>query len=67
MCSRVVRVVDLELVAPHCCGFNSRERFRMFSCEEAVQLAYGMSMVLLTCPLVPEIMPGGLSEVFLNR
>ena len=34
-------------------------------CEEANQLAYGMSVVLLSCQLVPEIMHGGTPEVFL--
>ena len=30
----------------------------IFSCYEAIQLAYGTLMVLLMCPLVPEIMHG---------
>jgi hypothetical protein len=34
-----------------------------FSCEEAIQLAYGTSVVLLRCPFVPEIMHGRAPEV----
>ena len=58
---RVVRVVDLESVAPHCCGFESRQGLWILSREEAIQLAYGTLLVLLGCPLVPEIMHGGAS------
>ena len=35
-------------------GFESRQGLWILSCEEAVQLAYGTSVVLLMCPLVPE-------------
>ena len=51
----MVRVVDLESLAPHHCGFESR-----------YPLVYGMLVVLLRCALVPEIMYGGAPEVFLN-
>ena len=34
---------------------------------EAIQLAYGTLVVLLRCPLVPEIMQGGATEVFLHK
>ena len=57
------RIIDLELIAPQWCGFESQYRLLDFSCEEAVQLAYRMLMVLLGCLLVPEI--GGAPEVFL--
>ena len=53
---RVVRVVDLDSLAPHYCGFKSRHGLWILSCEEAIQLAYWTSVVLLRCPLVPEIM-----------
>ena len=36
-------------------------------CEEAIKLAYGTSVVLPRCPLVPEIMHGGSSKVFLHQ
>jgi hypothetical protein len=39
----------------------------VLSCEEAIQLAYGTSMVLLRCPFVPEIMHGRAPEVFLHQ
>ena len=37
------------------------------SCEEAIQLACGRSVVLPRCPPVPEIMYGGTSGVFLHQ
>jgi hypothetical protein len=39
----------------------------ILSCEEAIQLAYGTSVVLLQCPFVHEIMHGGAPEVFLHK
>ena len=53
---RVVTVVDLESLAPHRCGFETLQGFWNLSCKEAIQLAYGTSVVLLRRPLVPEIM-----------
>ena len=47
---RVVRFVDLELLAPHCCEFESCKGLWILSCEEAIQLANGMSMVLTQVP-----------------
>jgi hypothetical protein len=44
--------------APHHCGFQSWQGLWILSCEEAIQLAYGASVVLLSCPFVPEIMQG---------
>jgi hypothetical protein len=32
----------------------------------SIQLAYGISVVLLRCPFVPEIMNGRAPEVFLH-
>ena len=52
----MVRVVDLESLAPHCCGLESRQ---ILSCEKDIQLAYGTSVVLLRCLLIPKIMHGG--------
>ena len=57
----MVRVVDLESHAPFHCGFESLQGPGV-GCEEAIQLAYRMSVILLRCPLVPEIMYGGASS-----
>jgi hypothetical protein len=64
---RVVKVVDFKPLAPHRCGFESRQGLWILSCEEAIQLAYGTSVVLLRCPFVPEIMHERASEVFLHQ
>jgi hypothetical protein len=66
----VVKVVDLKPFAPHLCGFESRQGLWILSCEEAIQLAYGTSMVLLRYPFVPDIMHGSLGrapKVFLHQ
>jgi hypothetical protein len=39
----------------------------ILSCEEAFQLAFGTSMVLLRCLFVPEIMREEAPEVFLHQ
>jgi hypothetical protein len=39
----------------------------IISCEEAIELAYGTSVVLLRCPFVPEIMNARAPEVFLHQ
>jgi hypothetical protein len=54
-------------LAPHRCGFESRPGLWILSCEVAIQLAYGTSVVLLRCPFVPEIMHGRAPEVFLHQ
>jgi hypothetical protein len=41
--------------SPQCCGFKSRQRLWILSCEEAIQVAYGMSVVLLRPLFMPEI------------
>jgi hypothetical protein len=64
---RVVKVVDFKPLAPHRCGFESRQGLWILSFEEAIQLAYGTSVVLLRCPFVPEIMHGRAPEVFLHQ
>jgi hypothetical protein len=64
---RVVKVVDFKPLAPHRCGFESRQGIWILSCEEAIKLAYGTSVVLLRCPFVPEIMHGRAPEVFLHQ
>jgi hypothetical protein len=63
----VVKVVDFKSLALHRCGFESGQGLWILSCEEAIQLAYGTSMVLLRCPFVPEIMHGTAPEVFLQQ
>jgi hypothetical protein len=63
----VVKVVEFKPLAPHRCGFESRQGLSILSCEEAIQLAYGTSVVLLRCPFVPEIMHGRAPEVFLHQ
>jgi hypothetical protein len=64
---QVVKVVDFKPLAPHRCGLESRRGLWILSCEEAIQLAYGMSVVLLRCPFVPEKMHGRAPEVFLHQ
>jgi hypothetical protein len=64
---QVVKVVDFKPLAPHLCGFESRQGLWILSCEEAIQLAYGTSVVLLRYPFVPEIMHGRAPEVFLHQ
>ena len=54
---RVVRVVDLESLAPHCSEFECGQR--LLSCEETIQLPYGMLVVLLRCQRMLKIMNGG--------
>ena len=34
------QIVDLESLAPHCCGFQYRQGLWIPSCEEAIQLAH---------------------------
>jgi hypothetical protein len=63
----VVKVVDFKPLAPHRCEFESRHRLWIISCEEAIQLAYETSVVLLRCPFMPEIMYVGAPEVFLHQ
>jgi hypothetical protein len=48
-------------------GSNPDRDFGFFHVKEAIQLAYGMSVVLLKCPFVPEIMHGGAPEIFLHQ
>jgi hypothetical protein len=60
-------VVDFKPLAPHRCKFESRKGVWIFSYEEAIQLAYGTSVVLLRCPFVPEIMHGRAPEVFRHQ
>jgi hypothetical protein len=63
----VVKVVNFKPLAPHRCGFESRQGLRIFTSEEAIKLAYGTSVVLLRCPFVTEIMHGRAPEVFLHQ
>jgi hypothetical protein len=63
----VFKVVDFKPLAPHGCWFESRQGLWILSCEEAIQLAYGTSVVLPRCPFIPEIMHGRVPEVFLHQ
>jgi hypothetical protein len=63
---RMVKVIGWQLHAPHRCDFES-SRSRNLSCEEAVQVAYGRSVVLPSFPPVPETMPVGAPGVFLHK
>jgi hypothetical protein len=63
----MVKVVDFKLLAPHRCRFKSQQGLWIISCEEAIQLAYGTSVVLFRCPFLPEIMHGRAPEVFLHQ
>jgi hypothetical protein len=58
---RVVKLVYFKLLA------LSRQGLCILSYEEAIQLSYGKSVALHWCPFVPEIMYGGVSEVFLQE
>jgi hypothetical protein len=61
----VVKVDDFKPLAPHRCGFESRQDFGFF--EEAIQVACGTSVILLRCPFLPEIIHGRAPEVFLHQ
>jgi hypothetical protein len=63
----VVKVIDFKPLAPHRCGFESRQGLLVLSCEEAIQLAYRMSVVLLRCLFEPEIKHGRAPEVFVHQ
>jgi hypothetical protein len=63
----MVKVVDFKPLAPHRCGFESRQGLWILSYEEAIQLAYVTSVVLLRCPFVPEMIHGRAPEVFLYQ
>jgi hypothetical protein len=63
----VIKVVDFKPLAPHRCGFESQQDLWILSCEEVIQLAYGMSVVLLRCQFMPEIMQERAPEVFLHQ
>ena len=60
---RVVLVVDLQTLALHRRGFESRfEDLKFFYVRKlSIQLAYGTSVGLLSYPLVSEIMHGATS------
>ena len=46
---------------------SNPDRDLILTCEEAIQLAYGTSVVLLSCPIVSEIMHRGAPEAFLHQ
>ena len=53
---RVVRVADFKSLAPHrcCVGSILGQCSQNLSCQEAIKLAYGRSVVLPRCTLVHE-------------
>ena len=60
------RGVDFESLAPH--RFELESHLGLdYSCDEAIQLAYGMLVVLLRCWLVPDIIHGGAPKVFPDK
>jgi hypothetical protein len=63
----MVKVVDFKPLAPHCRRFKSQQGLWILSCEKAIKLAYRMLVVLLRCLVVPEVMHGGASDVFLHQ
>jgi hypothetical protein len=63
----VVKVVYFKPLAPHRCGFESLHELSILSCEEAIKLAYGTSVVLLRYPFMPELMLGRAPEIFLRQ
>jgi hypothetical protein len=50
----VVKVPDIKPLLPHRCEFESLQGIRIFSCEEAIQLAYETTVFLLRYPFTPE-------------
>jgi hypothetical protein len=50
--SHLVLITTFKPLAPHHCGFESRLGLWILSCEEAIQLAYRTSVVLLGYPFV---------------
>jgi hypothetical protein len=56
MLANSLKVVDIKPLAAHCCGFESNQGLWILSCKKAFQLGYGMSVVLLGCQFMPEIM-----------
>jgi hypothetical protein len=49
----VIKVIDFKPFAPHRCGFESWQGLWNIAFEEAIQLAYGTSVVLPRCPFLP--------------
>jgi hypothetical protein len=60
-------VTSILYINPHRCGFESWQEHWILLCEEAIQLAYGTSVILLRSPFAPEIMHGMVQEVFLQQ
>jgi hypothetical protein len=53
---QVVKFFQFKPLAPHCYGFDFYQGLWILSCEEVIQPAYKMSVVLLWCQFVPEIL-----------
>jgi hypothetical protein len=62
-----LRPLNSNHLAPYRCGFESHKGPWIFSCEEAIQLAYETSVVLLRRPFVPGIIHRGAQKDFLNN
>jgi hypothetical protein len=63
----VIKVADFQSLGFYCSGFKSYKGFWILSCEEAIQLAYRMSELLLRCKLLSEIMNVEALEVLLYQ
>jgi hypothetical protein len=63
----VVKAVDFKPLAHHHRGIESRLGVWIIPCEEAIEQAYGKSVVLHRCLFVPEKMHGRAPEVFLHQ
>jgi hypothetical protein len=62
----VVKIVTSNHPSLNVVGSNPDREFGFFHVR-ALSSYYGTSVVLLTCPLVPEIMHGKSPEVFLQQ
>jgi hypothetical protein len=65
----VVKVVDFKPLGLHHCGFESQRGLWILVCEEVIQSAYGMLVVLLWCLFMSKkiIMHGRVPDVFLHQ
>jgi hypothetical protein len=64
---RVVKVVYFKPLAPHRCGFESRQEMMIILCKEGIQLANETPVLQPRCPFVPEMLHGRAPEVFLRQ
>ena len=64
---KVVNVVDIDFLVSRRCGLESRKGLWIILCEEASRVTSETSVVLFRCSLMPSIMHGGASDVFLRH